>query len=117
LASTNDSMNDDDDRRERILRLEAEIQKLAGAIELGRKVIPVAQAAVVAAGILIMAITIGAIGFDPIAVIGGSIPLIGGILFLAWRRRRLTLMASLLQIAKANSATLIDTIDPSKLKK
>jgi hypothetical protein len=40
-----------------------------------------------------------------------------GILFLAWRRRRLDLMASVLQIAKAHSAELIDQIDPSMLNK
>jgi hypothetical protein len=106
-----------DDEREKIKRLEAEIERLAGAIELGRKVIPIAQVAVIAAGALIVAITIGAIGFDPMAVIGGTIPLIVGIIFLAWRRRRLDLMASVLQIAKAHSAELVDKIDPSKPNK
>lgn len=90
---------------------------MTNAIELGRKVIPFAQAAVVAVGAVILAITIGAIGFDPVAVIGGSAALIIGILFLAWRRRRLTLMATLLQIAKQNRAVLIDEIDAAMLKK
>jgi hypothetical protein len=40
-----------------------------------------------------------------------------GILFLAWRRRRLALMATLLQIATQNRAVLIDEIDAATLKK
>jgi hypothetical protein len=107
----------DDDRRERLQRFDAEIDRLTAAVELGRKVIPFAQAAVVAAGAVILAITIGAVGFDPIAVIGGVIALTMGFLFLAWRRRRLTLMATLLQVAKQNKAALIDEIDPTPLKK
>lgn len=106
----------DDDRRERLQCFDAEIDRLTAAVELGRKVIPFAQAAAVAAGAVILAITIGAVGFDPIAVIGGVIALTMGILFLAWRRRRLTLMATLLQVAKQNKAALIDEIDPTPLK-
>ena len=107
----------DEDRRERLQRFDAEIDRLAAAIELGRKVIPFAQVAVVVVGAVILAITIGAIGFDPTAIVGVSVALGMGILFLAWRRRRLTLMRGLLKIAKEHRAVLIDEIDGATLKK
>ena len=107
----------DEDRRERLQRFDAEIDRLAAAIELGRKVIPFAQVAVVVVGAVILAITIGAIGFDPTAIVGVSVALGMGILFLAWRRRRLTLMTGLLKIAKEHRAVLIDEIDGATLKK
>lgn len=104
-------MNDREQRMQ-IQRLEAEIQKLAAAIELGRNVVPMAMAALVVAGIVILAVMIGKIGFDPAGVAGVLVALLIGIVFLAWHRRRLGIMAGLLKSIEADKAELAGKIGP-----
>jgi hypothetical protein len=72
-------MDDDGDLQEQILHLEAQIEELADVIERCRKIILISKAAIAAGGTLILAIIIGAVGFDPTIMIGAIAAVIGGI--------------------------------------
>jgi hypothetical protein len=65
---------DDGDLHDEILRLEAHIAELTEVIESCRKAILVSKVAIAAGGIWLLAFTLGAIGFDPIAMIGAIPP-------------------------------------------
>ena len=67
----------DGEPRSEILRLEVEIEELAEVIERWRKIILFSKIAVAAGGIWLLALTIGIMRFDPVAmiiavVIGGA---------------------------------------------
>ena len=72
----------DGDLREQILDLEARIEKLAEEIESCRKIILISKAFTAVGGILIVAMTIGIVRFDPTIMIGALAAVIGGIVFL-----------------------------------
>jgi hypothetical protein len=69
---------DDGDLHDQILRLEAHVEELTEAIERCRKVILVSKVAFAAGGIWLLAFTLGAIRFDPLAMIGAISAVIGG---------------------------------------
>ena len=71
-------MDDDGDLLEQILHIEAHIEELTDVIERSRKIILIAKAAIAAGGTLILAIIIGAVGFDPTVLIGAIAAVIGG---------------------------------------
>src|SRR6266436_8039776 len=71
-------MDDDGDLHEEILRIEAHIEELADVIESCRKFIFISKVAIAAGGTLILAIIIGAVGFDPTVMIGAFAAVIGG---------------------------------------
>jgi prefoldin subunit 5 len=64
--------------REQISQIEAEIEELAEIIESCRKLILIAKAAIIAGGVLILAISVGVIRFDPTVMIGAIAAIIGG---------------------------------------
>ena len=68
----------DGDLREQILGLEAQIEELAETIESCRKIIQISKAFIVVGGLLIAAITIGLIRFDPMLMIGALTAVVGG---------------------------------------
>jgi hypothetical protein len=63
-------MDDDGELREQILHIEAHIEELADVIEGCRKIIVISKVAIAAGGTLILAITLGAVRFDPTVMIG-----------------------------------------------
>src|SRR5438309_11987070 len=71
-------MDDDGDLHEQILHIEAHSEELADVIERCRKIILISKAAIAAGGTLILAIIIGAVGFDPTVLIGSLAAVIGG---------------------------------------
>ena len=71
-------MDDDGDVHEQILNIEAHIEELADVIESCQKIILISKAAIAAGGTLILAIIIGAVGFDPTVMIGALAAVIGG---------------------------------------
>jgi hypothetical protein len=70
--------DDDGDLHEQILRIEAYIEELADVEESCRKIILVSKFAAGAGGILILAIIIGAIGFNATVMIGAIAAVVGG---------------------------------------
>jgi hypothetical protein len=58
------------DPRTEILRLETEIEELTEVIERCRKIILMSKIAVAAGSIWLLALTLGVIRFDPVAMIG-----------------------------------------------
>ena len=71
-------MDDDGDLHEQILHIEAHIEELTDIIERCRKIILISKVAIAAGGILILAIVVGALGFDPTILIGAIAAVIGG---------------------------------------
>ena len=68
----------DGDLHEQILRIEVHIEELDQAIERYRKIILISKAVVAAGGLLILAITLGPVRFDPTVMIGALAAVIGG---------------------------------------
>ena len=60
----------DGDVRKQILALEAQIERLAEVVESCRKVILISKAFTAVGGILMLAMTIGIVRFDPMIMIG-----------------------------------------------
>ncbi len=67
-----------DDLREQILSLEVQIEELAETVESCRKIILISKAVIAVGGILILAMTMGMVRFDPMVMIGAIAATIGG---------------------------------------
>jgi hypothetical protein len=102
---------DDGEPREQILRLEARIEELAGAIESCRKIIVAAKAAMVLGGLLILAILAGAITSDPTVTLGAIAAIVGGIVLFGSNTSTLEQATAALKAAEADRAELIGRID------
>ncbi len=102
---------DDGELREQILRLEAHIEELAEAIESCRKVILISKAAIVIGGMLILAIALGAIRFDPMAMIGAIAAVIGGTVVFGSNTSTARQAAAAMKAAEAHRAELIGKVD------
>jgi hypothetical protein len=68
----------DGDPRAQILRLEADIEELTEVMERCRKIILISKVAIAAGGIWLLALTLGAIRFDSVAMIGAIAVVVGG---------------------------------------
>src|SRR5258705_3283126 len=101
----------DGDVREQILALEAQIERLVEVIESCRKVILIAKAFTAVGGILILAMTIGIVRFDPMIMIGAFTAVIGGIVLLGsnWRTSQQAMVA--LKTAEAQPVAMIGKIN------
>ena len=102
---------DDEDLRGQIARLEAHIEKLSAIEETCRKSILMAKVAMAAGGILIFAVVLGTIRFDPVALVGGISAIIGGVVVFGsntstWKQTR-----AAIEDAEARRADLIGAID------
>ena len=102
---------DDVDLREQIACLEVHIEELAEAIERCRKIILISKAAIAVGGILVLAMAIGAIRFDPTAMIGAMTAVIGGAVLLGSNSSTSQETAAALRAAEAHRAELIGKID------
>jgi hypothetical protein len=71
-------MDGDGDLHEQILHIETHIEQLADVIESCRKFILISKAAMATGGTLILAVIIGAVGFDSTIMIGALAAVIGG---------------------------------------
>jgi hypothetical protein len=101
----------DDDLHDQVLRLEADIEELTEVIERGRKVILISKIAIAAGGIWLLALTLGAIGFDPMAMIGAIAAVIGGIVVFGSNMSTSKQAAVAIKAAEASRAELIGKID------
>ena len=101
----------DGDVREQILALEAQIERLAEVVESCRKVILISKAFTAVGGILMLAMTIGIVRFDPMIMIGALTAVIGGIVLLGSNWSTSQQSTAALKAAEAQRAELIGKID------
>jgi hypothetical protein len=100
----------DGDLRDQILRLEAHINELTKVIERCRKVILISKVAIATGGIWLSAFTLGAIGFDPVAMIGAIAVVIGGTVVFGSNTSTSKQAAVAIKAAEALRAELIGKI-------
>jgi UPF0716 family protein affecting phage T7 exclusion len=104
-------MDDDGDLHEEILHIEAHIEELTDVIERCRKIILFSKAAIAAGGILILAIVVGALGFDPTILIGAIAAVIGGTVVFGSNTSTLKQTSADMKAAEAHRTELISRMD------
>jgi hypothetical protein len=104
-------MDDDSDLHEQILHIEAHLEELTDLIERCRKIILISKAAVAAGGTLILAIVIGAVGFDPVAMIGAIAAVIGGTVVFGSNTSTLKQITAEMKAAEVHRSELISRMD------
>jgi hypothetical protein len=104
-------MDDDGDLHEQILHIETHIEQLADVIESCRKFIFISRAAMAAGGTLILAVIIGAVGFDPTIMIGALAAVIGGTVVSGSNKSTLKQSTTDMKAAEAHRAELINRLD------
>ena len=104
-------MEDDDDPHEGIERLEAQIDELAARLASCRKFILVSRIAVMAGAVLLMALPLGLIRFDPTVMLAAIAAVLGGIV--GWGSNRSTAQETAAELValEADRKALIGTID------
>jgi hypothetical protein len=104
--------NDDDaDLHEQILRIEAYIEELADVVESCRKIILVSKFAAGAGGVVILAIIIGAVGFNATVMIGAIAAVVGGTVVFGSNKSTLKQTTTDMKAAEARRAELISKMD------
>ena len=93
------------------MRLEAQIEELAAKIESCRKFILASRIAMASGGIVIAAILLGAIRFDPAAITAAVAAFLGGIVVWGSNGSTAKEAAKELSAAEADRAALIEMID------
>jgi hypothetical protein len=101
----------DDDLHQQVLQIEAHIEELAEVIERCRKIILISKAAVVVGGTFILATIIGAIGFDPMIMIGAIAAAIGGTVVFGSNMSTLKQTVTDMKAAEAHRTELISRMD------
>jgi UPF0716 family protein affecting phage T7 exclusion len=102
---------DDGDLHEQILHIEAHIEELTDIIERCRKIILISKVAIAAGGILILAIVVGALGFDPTILIGAIAAVIGGTVVFGSNTSTLKQTMADIKAAEAHRTELISRMD------
>jgi hypothetical protein len=103
-------MDHDHDLRRQILHIEARLEELTDVVERCRKIILISKAAVAAGGILILAIVIGAIRFDPTAMIGAIAAVIGGTVVFGSNTSTLKQITAEMKAAEVHRSELISRL-------
>ena len=104
-------MDNDGDLHEEISHIEARIEELADVIESCRKFILISKVAMAAGGILILAIILGAVGFDPTIMIGAIAAAIGGTVVFGSNKSTLNQTMADMKAAEAHRTELITRMD------
>ena len=104
-------MDDGGDLHEQILHIEAHIEELTDIIERCRKIILISKVAIAAGGILILAIVVGALGFDPTILIGAIAAVIGGTVVFGSNTSTLKQTSADMKAAEAHRTELISRMD------
>jgi hypothetical protein len=99
------------DLHEQIARLESDIEDLAEVIERCRKIILASKAAIAVGGILILATALGAIRFDPVAMIGGFAAVFGGAAVFGSNTSTLKQTTASMKAAELQRSELISRLD------
>ena len=101
----------DGDPHDEIERLEAQIETLSARIENCRKFILAARIAVIGGGILLAALLLGVVRFDPTLLLTAFAALLGGIVVWGSNGSTANEAKSELAAAEANRKALIGMID------
>jgi hypothetical protein len=101
----------DGDPHDEIVRLEEHIEELAAKIENCRKFILASRIAIAGGGIVLAAMLLGAIRFDPAAMAAAVAALLGGIVVWGSNASTAKEAAKELAAAEADRAALIEMID------
>ena len=96
---------------EDISRLELRIEQLANTIERCRKIVLIAKIAIAVGGVLMLALLLGAIRFNPVAMIAAMTLAIGGIVVFGSNTSTSKQAAADLSAAERLRAELIGRID------
>jgi hypothetical protein len=104
-------MEDDDDIRGEIVRLEAEIEQLAETIESARKLVLLAKLAMGIAALLIVVALLGLVSLDPALLIGAFGVLIGGVVVFGSNASTLEQAKAATRAAELRRTGLIGQID------
>jgi t-SNARE complex subunit (syntaxin) len=110
-GSRKEGLRQKDQRREEIARLEDAIENLAATIESCRKIIFASKAAIAGGGLLLVAMTIGVVGFEPTAFMAAIVAVLGGTVLFGSNRSTSGQATAALQTAEARRAQLIGEID------
>ena len=104
-------MADDDDPHDDIERLEAQIDELAARLASCRKFILVSRIAILAGAVLLVALPLGLIRFDPTVMLAAIAAVLGGIV--GWGSNRSTAQEAAAELAalEADRKALIGNID------
>jgi hypothetical protein len=100
-----------DDSHQEISRLEDRIEELAAAIENCRKIMMASRIAIAVGGLVVVAMTFGAIGFDPLGFIAAVTGFIGGIVLFGSNKSTAEQAAAELQAAEARRGELIGNMN------
>lgn len=101
----------DADPRDEIVRLEARIDQLAARIENCRKFVLASRLSIALGGILLAAVMLGAIRFEPLALTAAIAALLGGVVMLGSNGSTAKEAAAQLAAAEAARAELIGSIE------
>ena len=102
----------DGNLHDQISQLEADIEDLTEVVERCRKVTLISKVAIAAGGIWLLALTLGAIRFDAMAMIASMALVIGGIVFFGSNTSTSKQTTLAIKAAEARRAELIDKINP-----
>jgi hypothetical protein len=100
-----------DEVRAEIAALEDEIEALAAAIEGCRKLALLAKTMIGGGALLLLALVVGILNFEPIAFMAGTAALLGGIVLLGSNNSTERQKTAMLKKAEARRADLIGAID------
>ena len=101
----------DDDLRNQIAHLEADIEQLAEGLERCRKAMLLSKIAIAGGGICMVAYFLGPIGFDPTILIGAIAAIIGGVVVSGSNSSTSKQAMAAMKDAEAYKAELIGKID------
>ena len=101
----------DDDLRDQIARIEFDIEHLAETLDRCRKAMLLSKVAIGVGAVCALAYLLGAIGFDPTAMIGAIAAVIGGVVVFGSNSSTSKQTAAAMKAAETQRARLIDMID------
>jgi hypothetical protein len=104
-------MDGDNELREQILQVEADLEELTDAVDRCRKIILISKAGITVGGSLILATILGSIGLDPTVLIGSIAAVIGGTVVFGSNTSTLKQSTAAIEAAEAHRAELISRID------
>jgi hypothetical protein len=104
-------MADNGDLHEQILHIEAHLEELTDTIEGCRRIILISKGVIAAGVIGILAITAGAVQFDPTVLIGSIAAVVGGMVIVGSNMSTLKQSVTDMEAAEARRAELIGRME------